>query len=316
MAQQMINLGEMPNGMGGDTNRSANVKCNENFTELYETKARNGKNSDITSLEALTTPLSVSQGGTGATTAANARELLEAAKAGSNQDITALNGLSTPLSIQQGGTGCKTTTDVLKTLGLLNSTVTPAFASLKAAQGVVSNINTGQGLYLGWNESGGTGEGNFICNKGHGRGGFSWRTINIDNTATGPGMYYSFEGNLSVPGSVSQASDRRLKINDVEITNGLEKILKIRPVEYDRRSMIEDEEYPFHEAGMIAQELFKVLPIVVTPGGRKKMEDPIWRVNYTGIIPYLISAIKELKQQVDALRESRNESPDSTPPSA
>ncbi|CAM3117993.1 hypothetical protein BZK31_03465 [Pseudomonas floridensis] len=307
MAQQMINLGEMPNGMGGDTNRSANVKCNENFTELYATKARNGKNSDITSLEALTTPLSVSQGGTGATTAANARELLEAAKAGSNQDITALNGLSTPLSIQQGGTGCKTTTDVLKTLGLLNSTVTPAFASLKAAQGVVSNINTGQGLYLGWNESGGTGEGNFICNKGHGRGGFSWRTINIDNTATGPGMYYSFEGNLSVPGSVSQASDRRLKINDVEITNGLEKILKIRPVEYDRRSMIEDEEYTFHEAGMIAQELYKVLPIVVTPGGKKKLEDPIWRVNYTGIIPYLIAAIKELKQQVDDLSESRHE---------
>lgn len=315
MAQKLINLGEMPNGMGGDTNRSANVKCNENFTELYETKANAGKNSDITSLEALTTPLSVSQGGTGAATADDARKLLEAAKAGENKDIKSLTGLTTPLSVQQGGTGCKSILDVLKTLGLFSSTLTPAFSSLKAAQTTITNINTGQGLYLGWNESGGMGEGNFICNKGHGRGGFSWRSINIDNTATGPVMIYSYDGNLSVPGSVSQSSDRRLKINDVEITDGLERILKIRPVEFDRRSMIEDKEYPFHEAGMIAQELYEVLPIVVTPGGTKRTEDPIWRVNYTGIIPYLISAIKELKQQVDALSKSRDESPGPTHPS-
>ncbi len=76
MAQKLINLGEMPNGMGGDTNRSANVKCNENFTELYETKANAGKNSDIKSLEALTTPLSVYQGGTDATDAPTARDNL------------------------------------------------------------------------------------------------------------------------------------------------------------------------------------------------------------------------------------------------
>ena len=316
MAQKLINLGEMPNGMGGDTNRSANVKCNENFTELYETKANSGKNSDITSLEALTTPLSVSQGGTGAATADDARKLLEAAKAGENKDITAISGLSTPLSIQQGGTGCKSMLDVLKALGLLNGSLSPVFASTKAAQGSVNNISTGHGLYLGWNESGGRGEANFICNRGGGSGGFTWRTINLNNTASGPALSYTYEGNLSVPGSVSQASDRRLKINDVEITDGLEKIINIRPVEFDRRSMIEDKEYPFHEAGMIAQELYEVLPIVVTPGGTKRTEDPIWRVNYTGIIPYLISAIKELKQQVDALSKSRDESPDPTHPSA
>lgn len=72
MAQQLIELGELPSGVGGDTNRSANVKCNENFKELYEAtgalgegKADAGANSDITSLIGLTTALSEAQGGTG-----------------------------------------------------------------------------------------------------------------------------------------------------------------------------------------------------------------------------------------------------------
>lgn len=74
MVQQLIKLGDLPNGVGGDTYRSANVKCNENFTELYEgldtldqRAARAGENNDITALHGLTTLLRVDQGGTGAT---------------------------------------------------------------------------------------------------------------------------------------------------------------------------------------------------------------------------------------------------------
>ncbi len=74
MTQKIIDLGQLPDGVGGDTNRSANVKCNENFMELYETRALNGANSDITSLSGLTTALRIEQGGTGGTTPASARE--------------------------------------------------------------------------------------------------------------------------------------------------------------------------------------------------------------------------------------------------
>jgi hypothetical protein len=35
MSQQVINLGVIPTGVGGDTPRSANTKINDNFTELY-----------------------------------------------------------------------------------------------------------------------------------------------------------------------------------------------------------------------------------------------------------------------------------------
>ncbi|KPY64334.1 Tail fiber domain-containing protein, partial [Pseudomonas syringae pv. spinaceae] len=55
-----------------------------------------------------------------------------------------------------------------------------------------------QGLYMGWNSTG-TGEGHFIVNRGGGAGGFTWRSVNGANTATGPSMSYSYDGLLSVP---------------------------------------------------------------------------------------------------------------------
>lgn len=70
--------------------------------------AKSGANSDITSLNGLTTPISINQGGTGGTTAIDARTNLGAASRGVNSDITQITGLTTPLSISQGGTGANT----------------------------------------------------------------------------------------------------------------------------------------------------------------------------------------------------------------
>lgn len=80
--------------------------------------ASRGANSDITSLVGLTTALSIAQGGTGATTQADARAALGAAGRGANGDISSLNGLTTALSVEQGGTGGKTQADARAGLGL------------------------------------------------------------------------------------------------------------------------------------------------------------------------------------------------------
>lgn len=62
----------------------------------------------------------ISQGGTGATTAAEARNNLGAAASGVNSDITEIKGLTTALSIAQGGTGATSVAGVCLGLGLGN----------------------------------------------------------------------------------------------------------------------------------------------------------------------------------------------------
>ena len=59
---------------------------------------------------ALTNDLAVVDGGTGASTAANARTNLSAASSGANSDITSITGLTTALTVAQGGTGVATLT--------------------------------------------------------------------------------------------------------------------------------------------------------------------------------------------------------------
>jgi hypothetical protein len=53
--------------------------------------------------------LPITSGGTGATTASGALLNLGAAASGANSDITSLSGLTTPLSVSQGGTGLSST---------------------------------------------------------------------------------------------------------------------------------------------------------------------------------------------------------------
>lgn len=54
--------------------------------------------------------LTIAGGGTGASTADGARNNLGAAKSGANSDITSLSALTTPLSVEQGGTELTTLT--------------------------------------------------------------------------------------------------------------------------------------------------------------------------------------------------------------
>jgi hypothetical protein len=60
----------------------------------------------------------------------------------------------------------------------------------------------GQGTYLGWNESNGQGESNFVNNKGGGVGGFVFRTVNVNNSVQTGYVRISGTGDLSTQGNL------------------------------------------------------------------------------------------------------------------
>ncbi len=92
-------------------------------------------------------------------------------------------------------------------------------------------------------------------------------------------------------------SDIRLKDNIKSIDKALDKVNKIQGVEFD---WIEKEEVhgnSGHDIGVIAQEIEKILPDVVTT-----RDNGYKAVKYEKIVPLLIEAIKDLSRQVDGLK--------------
>jgi hypothetical protein len=95
------------------------------------------------------------------------------------------------------------------------------------------------------------------------------------------------------------SSDERLKDNVKPIENALEKLQKIRGVEFDWND--KQDVYEGHDTGVIAQEVQKVLPEVVT-----EREDGYLAVKYEKMVGLLIESIKELKTEVDDLKQQLN----------
>jgi hypothetical protein len=96
-------------------------------------------------------------------------------------------------------------------------------------------------------------------------------------------------------------SDQRVKENIVEITNGLEKIVALRPVTFDYITSKE------HNAGFIAQDFQTVLPdqvklVKARPEEAELVgEDEIYSIQQN-LTPYLVKAIQELKAEFDAYK--------------
>ena len=86
------------------------------------------------------TDIAVVDGGTGASTAANARTNLSAASSGANSDITSITGLTTPLTVAQGGIGAATLTANNVLLG--NGTSAPQVVAPSTAGNVLTSNGT------------------------------------------------------------------------------------------------------------------------------------------------------------------------------
>lgn len=109
-------------------------------------------------------------------------------------------------------------------------------------------------------------------------------------TTTNNGERLYVSGSIRATGSITANSDARLKKNIERIENALEKVEQISGYTYNT---IYDED---RHAGVIAQEIDKVLPEIVNKGN-----DGLMGVEYGNISALLIEAIKDLKAKNDKL---------------
>ena len=97
-------------------------------------------------------------------------------------------------------------------------------------------------------------------------------------------------GTITAGGDITAFSDERLKSDIETIDNALDKVMNMRGVSFTKQAE--------KGIGVIAQEIEKVLPEVVTDGEYKS-------VAYGNIVGVLIEAIKEQQKQIDELKKDK-----------
>jgi hypothetical protein len=93
--------------------------------------------------------------------------------------------------------------------------------------------------------------------------------------------------------SLVETSTYKVKENIQPITGALDSMLQLTGVTYDRKDKSSK-----NEAGLIAEEVNKILPNVVAKDANGDPEG----INYTKLTAYLIEAVKELKQEIEELK--------------
>ena len=91
--------------------------------------------------------------------------------------------------------------------------------------------------------------------------------------------------------TITETSDIKVKKNIVTIENALDKVSKLRGVEFDT---VDGDK---HKIGLIAQEVEEVIPEVVYSEG-----DSLKGVSYGNLVGLLIESIKELKSEINDLK--------------
>lgn len=117
-------------------------------------------------------------------------------------------------------------------------------------------------------------------------------------------------GDIGLTGMVSQTSDRRAKRDIMDSKYGLAELLQLSPKTYfyDTEKFAELEFPTEKQVGLIAQEVGTLIPEAVKQGHVVVQENgqpiELMGVQYTQLIPVLISAIQEQQSQIDKKDEA------------
>ena len=96
------------------------------------------------------------------------------------------------------------------------------------------------------------------------------------------------------------SSDERLKDNITPISGCLDKVLSLDAIEFDWND--NQETYTGHDIGLIAQQVQKIAPEIVTERG-----DGYLAMKYEKMIPLLVGAAQEQEYQIQQLEQQVQE---------
>ena len=120
----------------------------------------------------------------------------------------------------------------------------------------------------------------------------------VDSSNKSDAFKVMFNGDTTVGGDITISSDARLKSNIVSLGSTLSKLLLIDGKSYEKDGK--------QRIGVLAQEIQEVFPELVTEDGNEMLA-----VNYQGLVPVLINALKEqniiIKSQEERLTNIENQ---------
>jgi hypothetical protein len=131
--------------------------------------------------------------------------------------------------------------------------------------------------------------------------------IHSGNRGGGPNINLRYDGVIIASNNIiafGSPSDRRLKDNVKPLENSLEKVMKMRGVEFDWREGTDEYETTNlrHDIGFIAQEVEDIVPDLV-----RADENGYLALRDRGIPALLLEAIKELKMELDETKKELKE---------
>ena len=106
-----------------------------------------------------------------------------------------------------------------------------------------------------------------------------------------------FNGDATLAGNLNVNSDARLKANIVSLGSTLFKLLQIDGKSYTMKK----DENKKQKIGVLAQDIEKVFPELVSESNGIKS------VNYQGLVPVLINALKEQQNEIEILKQQQSE---------
>ena len=136
-------------------------------------------------------------------------------------------------------------------------------------------------------------------------GGANRVLYNSSSNTTTTSSNLTFDGtDLSVGGDIAAfASDMRLKTNLEQIEGAVAKVCKLSGFTYEFNETGRGLDLPAgRHSGVSAQDVLEVLPEAVAC---RSMDDYL-TVKYEKLVPLLIEAVKELKAEIDTIKDVTN----------